>query len=164
MEDRLMRLEEVVEVTALSRSTIYRMVKTGQFPQSKQIGLRAVRWKLSDINAWIDSRTSTRPQMWLLNPVQVGHQKRSFIRVWSQYILRLASHVVHPLPHQVSATFEQIRSRVGLFSGVPQGVGQGRLGDGPRRIRLLQGPVLEAAPEPVNGGTVRQTERTENLG
>ena len=127
MEDKLLRLREVVEITSLSRSTIYRMVKTGQFPQSKQIGLRAVRWKLSDINAWIDSRTSMRPQMWSPNPVQFGHQSRSPIRVWRQYILRSASHVVGPLLHQVSATFEQIRSRVGLFSRVAEGVGKGCL-------------------------------------
>ena len=127
MEDRLLRLREVVEITALSRSTIYRMAKTGQFPQSKQIGPRAVRWKLSDINAWIDSMPSRRANMLSPSPVQVGHQKRSPIRVWRQYILRSACHVVGPLLHQVSATFEKIRSRVGLFSRVAEGVGKGCL-------------------------------------
>ena len=127
MEDRLLRRREVEEITALSRSTIYRMVKTGQFPQPVKIGSRAVRWRLSDINAWIDSRTSMRPQMWSPSPVQFGHQSRSPIRVWRRYILRSAGHVVGPLLHKVSAAFEQIRSRVGLFSRVAEGVSKGCL-------------------------------------
>ena len=42
-------------------------------------------------------------------------------------------------------------------------MGKGRLRSGPPCIRLLQGPVLEVAPEPVNVGSVRQTKRTENF-
>ena len=160
---QLLRIRDVVKLTALSSSTITRMRNAGQFPQPVKIGSRAVRWRLSDIKAWIESKTSTRPQMLLPGPVPVGPQNRSFIRVLRQYILKSAGHVVRSLLHKVSATFEKIRSRIGLFSRVPQGVGQGCLRDGPRRIRLLQGPVIEAAPEPVNGGTVRQTRRTENV-
>ena len=127
MEDRLLRRREVEEITGLSRSTIYRMLKTGQFPQSVRIRSRSVRWKLSDINEWMDSKTSGRAYMWLPDPVQVGSRNQSRIRVWRRYILRLASHVVGPLLHQVSATLEQVRSRVGLFGRVAQGVGQSRL-------------------------------------
>ena len=127
MEERLLRLREVVEITSLSRSTIYRMMNAGQFPQSVKIRSRSVRWKLSDINAWMDSKTSMRPYMWSPDPVRVGRQNRSRISVWRRYILRLASNVVGPLLHQVSATLEQIRSRVGLFGRVAQGVGKSRL-------------------------------------
>lgn len=127
MEDRFLRLREVKEIAALSRATIYRMMKTGQFPQSVRVGSRAVRWRLSDINAWMDSRTSMRPQMWSLTPVRVGLQDRSRIRVWRQNILRLGRHVVGPLLHQVSATLEQVRSRVGLLGRVAQDVGKSRL-------------------------------------
>ena len=56
MEDRLLKRREVEEITGLSRSTIYRMVKTGQFPQPVRVGPKAVRWRLSDIIAWLESR------------------------------------------------------------------------------------------------------------
>ena len=127
MEERLLRIREVVEITALSRSTIYRMMNAGQFPQSVKITSRSVRWKLSDINAWMDSKTSMRPYVLSPNPVLVDRKHRSRTRVWRQFVLKSASHIVGPLLHQVSATLEQIRSRVGLFGRVAQGVGQGRL-------------------------------------
>ena len=68
MEDRLLRRREAEEITGLSRSTIYRMLKTGQFPQPVRVGRKAVRWKLSDIIAWMDSMPSMSPQIWSSNP------------------------------------------------------------------------------------------------
>lgn len=50
---RLIRLNEVMNLTALSRSAIYRKMKTGEFPQSVNIGDRAVAWVEQDIKEWI---------------------------------------------------------------------------------------------------------------
>ena len=60
MEERLLRRREVEDITGLSRSTIYRMVKTGQFPQPVRVGPKVVRWRLSDIIAWMESRPLAR--------------------------------------------------------------------------------------------------------
>ncbi len=50
---RIIRLPEVIERTALSRSTIYNMMQTGAFPKSIPIGARAVGWLEEDIEVWI---------------------------------------------------------------------------------------------------------------
>ena len=54
--DRLLTRQDVEARTALSRSAIYRLMRTGQFPEPLQIGPRAVRWKASEIAAFVDSR------------------------------------------------------------------------------------------------------------
>ena len=56
MVDRLIKLPEVVEITGLSRSTIYRLRKLGKFPEQVRVGSRAVRWWLSEILDWIKSK------------------------------------------------------------------------------------------------------------
>ena len=55
MNDRLMRRQDVEKVTGLSRSTIYRKMKDGTFPQSVDVKPRMVRWRESSIEAWMDS-------------------------------------------------------------------------------------------------------------
>ena len=55
-DDRLLRRTEVEEIVGLSRSSIYRLKKEGLFPEPIRIGLRAVRWWLSDIQKWLSTR------------------------------------------------------------------------------------------------------------
>ena len=55
MRDKLLRRREVEEVTGMSRSTIYRKMDVGFFPRPVKIGPSAVRWKESDIAAWLES-------------------------------------------------------------------------------------------------------------
>ena len=55
-DSRLIRLPEVLRLTGLSRSTLYRKIKLQQFPEPIQLGLRSVAWRASDILAWIDTR------------------------------------------------------------------------------------------------------------
>ena len=52
----ILRLPQVRDLTGLSRSTIYRKMAKGEFPDQVQIGERAVGWKAVDIAAWIESR------------------------------------------------------------------------------------------------------------
>ena len=56
MCDRLLRRREVEEITGLSRSSIYRLMQDGQFPRPVKVGSAAVRWRASDITAWLESR------------------------------------------------------------------------------------------------------------
>ena len=53
---RLLRLPEVMAITGLSRSTIDRLVRTGLFPQSRQIAPRAVAWRWADVKIWVETR------------------------------------------------------------------------------------------------------------
>ncbi len=59
-KDRLLRIDEVVELVALSRVTIFRMRREGRFPEPLQIGPRAIRWKLSDIEGWMQACGSAK--------------------------------------------------------------------------------------------------------
>lgn len=54
--DRLLCLKEVMALTTLSSSHIYRGIRDGTFPKQIRIGARAVRWWLSEIEAWLASR------------------------------------------------------------------------------------------------------------
>lgn len=51
---QLLTVKEVSAMTGLSVTTIYQHVKTGQFPQPKKCG-RATRWRLTDIENYINS-------------------------------------------------------------------------------------------------------------
>ncbi len=50
---RFLKLKEVMEKTALSRSAIYRKMNEDQFPQSISLGDRAVAWVESEIDDWM---------------------------------------------------------------------------------------------------------------
>lgn len=56
VNDRLLRRRQVEEITGLSRSSIYRLMRKGEFPSPVRVGPSAVRWKASDISAWLESR------------------------------------------------------------------------------------------------------------
>lgn len=50
---RFLKLKEVMEKTALSRSAIYRKMNDGEFPQSVSLGDRAVAWVESEVEDWM---------------------------------------------------------------------------------------------------------------
>ena len=57
LHEMLIKLLEVKNMTTLSSSTIYRLMQQDLFPKPVNLtGGRAVAWKLSDIEAWIESR------------------------------------------------------------------------------------------------------------
>ena len=56
MTDRLLTRGEVEARTALSRTSIYRKMREGSFPEPLKIGARAVRWRESEIEEFIASR------------------------------------------------------------------------------------------------------------
>ena len=53
--DRLLRLSEVLARCGLSRSSLYRMMRDGSFPEPLKVGVRAVRWRESEIEAWLEA-------------------------------------------------------------------------------------------------------------
>ena len=56
VNDRLLRRRQVEEITGLSRSSIYRLMRSGEFPLPVKVGPSAVRWKASEITVWMESR------------------------------------------------------------------------------------------------------------
>lgn len=52
-QERFMRLTEVVRVTGLSRSQIYRLMGRKEFPTTIPLGPCTVAWRQSQINGWI---------------------------------------------------------------------------------------------------------------
>ena len=54
--DRFIRLKEVLGLTGLSRSTVYRKQRAGTFPESVQLGERVVAWREAEVREWMASR------------------------------------------------------------------------------------------------------------
>lgn len=54
--DRIIRTKEVQEMTGLSRTTIWRMERKGEFPNRVSLGVGSVGWKLSEVNQWVKNR------------------------------------------------------------------------------------------------------------
>ena len=48
----LLRIGTVCELIGVCRSTLYRWISEGSFPEPVRISERSVRWKIDDIEAW----------------------------------------------------------------------------------------------------------------
>ncbi|WP_146443889.1 MULTISPECIES: AlpA family transcriptional regulator [Vibrio] len=57
---RFLRLKEVMSLTGLGRSTIYKFMDDEVFPKTIPLGGRAVAWVESEIEEWMESRLSMR--------------------------------------------------------------------------------------------------------
>ncbi|ASW80367.1 AlpA family transcriptional regulator [Vibrio anguillarum] len=55
---RLIRFREVLTMTGLSRSSLYRFIEENQFPTQVQLGGRAVAWVEGEVQEWIAQRIS----------------------------------------------------------------------------------------------------------
>lgn len=50
--------KQIEKLFQVSRATIYRWIKEGNFPKPVHLGANMVRWKASDIEAWSLDRES----------------------------------------------------------------------------------------------------------
>lgn len=50
---RLMRLGEVLDLTGLSRATLYRKIAVGTFPPQHKIATRCCGWRVGEVNVWL---------------------------------------------------------------------------------------------------------------
>jgi excisionase family DNA binding protein len=48
-------VREVAEILSISTRSVWRLVASGELPQPIRFG-RNVRWRLADVEAWIDAR------------------------------------------------------------------------------------------------------------
>ena len=53
---RIVRLPEVMQLTGLSKTVIYRRMKRSEFPGTVDLGGRAVGWRLRDVAGWLAAR------------------------------------------------------------------------------------------------------------
>lgn len=58
MQTQLIRLQEVIRRTGVSRAAIYDLAQRGEFPQQIKLskGGRAVAWVSGEIDTWIEQR------------------------------------------------------------------------------------------------------------
>ncbi len=54
--DRILRIREVLEMTGLSDSTLWREIKAERFPSPVPISARGKGWLASDVSAWLRNR------------------------------------------------------------------------------------------------------------
>ena len=52
----LLTRAEVEARCRIARTTIYRLMREGAFPEPIRIGPRAVRWRLSELDEWLAGR------------------------------------------------------------------------------------------------------------
>lgn len=60
MTMRFLRLKDVMSLTGLGRSTIYKFMDDEVFPKTIPLGGRAVAWVESEIEEWMEQRLALR--------------------------------------------------------------------------------------------------------
>lgn len=58
--DRIIRLKTVLDRTGLSRSTLYRKMADGTFPDKVRISIHGAGWHESAVNRWIANPVAYR--------------------------------------------------------------------------------------------------------
>lgn len=53
VQERFIRLPEVMHLCGLSRSTIYDLISRSEFPQQVSLGGKNVAWVHSEVSAWM---------------------------------------------------------------------------------------------------------------
>lgn len=56
MAEEIWRLPRVIATVGMGRSWIYLAAAEGRFPLPVRLGVRAIGWKRSEIEAWLASR------------------------------------------------------------------------------------------------------------
>ncbi|MCG3730647.1 AlpA family transcriptional regulator [Vibrio cincinnatiensis] len=57
---KFLRLKDVMSLTGLGRSTIYKFMDDEVFPKTIPLGGRAVAWVESEIEEWMEQRLALR--------------------------------------------------------------------------------------------------------
>ncbi len=70
---RYIRFKELRKLIPLGRTTIWRMMREGRFPQSRRIGKMAAAWLESEVEDWIKERAQAGGQTRLLTKGRPGY-------------------------------------------------------------------------------------------
>ena len=56
MTEEILRKPRVLAIVGLGNTSLYDAIKRGTFPAPVKLGVRAVGWRRSDVEAWLASR------------------------------------------------------------------------------------------------------------
>jgi predicted DNA-binding transcriptional regulator AlpA len=59
-DKKLLKIKEVLQMVPVSKTTWYKGVKSGRYPQSVKIGEKATAWRREDIEKYIDELQKTK--------------------------------------------------------------------------------------------------------
>jgi len=62
-EERFLRIQQVKEITGLSRSSIYSKIRNNQFPEPVKISERCIAFVSSEISNWISEKIQESRQI-----------------------------------------------------------------------------------------------------
>ena len=113
LEDRILPWSQVKVVCGLSRTTVWRMQKTGDFPACVQVSQNRVGWWQSELLAWRRARTPKRlpePRAIVAAPVPVKRPVRRTLEEPPR----------SPAPEVATGSDQPVRSRRKRKSGVPE--------------------------------------------
>lgn len=57
---RILRRAEVEQRTGFKRAHLYSLMREGKFPKALRLGIRAVGWDSTEVDAWIAERLKSR--------------------------------------------------------------------------------------------------------
>jgi prophage regulatory protein len=57
---RFLRLPEVMNITGLSRSTVYRLAGRGEFPEQFKLSTRTAAWDAAEVQQWMADKVAER--------------------------------------------------------------------------------------------------------
>ena len=62
MRSKIMRNKEVQKALGISRTTIHRMVKSGEFPKPISLGKRTKVWLWDEVEEWLERKKREREE------------------------------------------------------------------------------------------------------
>ena len=113
LEDRILPWSQVKVICGLSRTTVWRMQKTGDFPACVQVSQNRVGWWQSELLAWRRARTPKRlpePRAIVAAPEPVKRPVRRTLEEPPR----------SPAPEVATGSDQPVRSRRKRKSGVPE--------------------------------------------
>jgi prophage regulatory protein len=60
---QLLKLRQVMKLTCLARSTVYKYCADNSFPKPVKLGERSVAWVESEVREWIEQKMFQRVQL-----------------------------------------------------------------------------------------------------
>ena len=62
-EERLLTIDQVMELTTLSRAAVYTEMRYRTLPRTIRVGARGARWRYSELLAWMNSLEKVPPDV-----------------------------------------------------------------------------------------------------
>jgi prophage regulatory protein len=56
----LLRMSALTKKLGISRSSVYRLIDAGDFPQPVRLTPTTIAWRLTDVEKWVEERPATK--------------------------------------------------------------------------------------------------------